>query len=338
VSDFDDELDLEDYEVKRNPVWVPLAIAAAAFAIGTISGGISMALVQEPIIERIEVQRDMTQLELEAACAPLVAASATDLEIAQEKVDDLESQIDAKATELAALEEEMSRREDRGKELYAKYQRAQRELSTLQAQLDDAVAERTELVRVLQETELALEQTSAELETSQEETRIARRDLLSQRWHTFKQRAQLRLCEKGTRKKLEACRKTVYGALGKGVETRFKACVRTGQATPELRRAAKGQTNLPPFGKWLDRDSRALKDWYVVYCDESLPQAQTALAATERKQVEFVDVDDLELLPATEPQPERRPARQKTNENVPPEDFEIEDLTLDLSGLPEEQD
>ncbi len=272
----------KDYENFDDPspskaplVLVPFLTALVSVAVGaTIGGGLVWTLAPRPIVE---VPRDLTADELDQACRPLMRETVEELDAAQTRVANLESQIRTKEDEVVALETEMVRRAERGAVIYAELKReleeAKAELVTLQGQLDQALEEKAELIVKLEETE-------EELEDQKEETREARADALDQGWMAFVGEAQIEICDRGNRKRLGKCRESVTAAMNLDRHDKWRHCVASGQAMPVVKEAAKKESP-PEFGEFLNQDDRIIRDWYVLFCDPSLPEAQDLLDADD---------------------------------------------------------
>ena len=253
----------------------------------------------------VEVPRDLTQEELEIACLPLMRETATTLEDAQGKVATLESQVRTKEEEVIRLEGEMSRRSTRGRELIRELDQAKRQLAALEEELNIALEEKAELLVALEESQQELKVTRVKLREQKEETHVAKEDALEQRWSTFLGRSQLEVCERGTRNRLGKCREAIEEAFGPEIRARFKHCVRSNQAFPEVKEIERKQ-ELPAYGVWIDQDNRITRDWYVLFCDPNLPEARSSIA--DIRPIEPIETikaieaaDDLDLLSTRKP-------------------------------------
>jgi regulator of replication initiation timing len=140
-------------------------------------------------------------------------------------------------------------------------------LSTLQTQLTVALEEKAAL-------QVQLDDTTRRLDDQVVQTRVAKDETVAQKWASFQAQAQLTVCEKGNRKVIDKCRETVADKV-RPFESKFLVCLRTGQAAPSVRLAGKKEA-LPEFAEYLDQDDRVTKDWYVLLCDPSLPEAREA--------------------------------------------------------------
>jgi hypothetical protein len=221
----------------------------------------------------VEVPRDPTADELARACAPEVAAKAAEVEEARGRVETLTRTVGDREARVAQLESEMAARAERGRALSAELAAAKAELEALRGQLETALSEQRRLEGELSVTVARLEATEDKLDAQIVATERAEEDALVAHWGAFIQDAQLEICEKGSRKKLGACREVVEAKVGApAVRTVFEHCVRSKQATPSVREAAK-DAPLPPYSRWIDEEDRIVKGWYIQLCDPTLPEA-----------------------------------------------------------------
>lgn len=246
---------------------LPVVTATIALAVGAGMGAAAVYNFRAP--ERVEVPvtvvRELTSEELTAACQPLVDAVKTEAQKVEEKVVTLEGQVQAKQAEVQKLERDLAKRTDKAEDLSAKLAAAKAELATLQQALTVALEEKAEL-------QVQLDDTTRRLDDQVVQTRVAKDETVAQKWASFQQQAQLTICEKGNRKVLDKCRETVAAKV-RPFESKFLACLRSGQAAPSVRISAKRE-ELPAFAEYLDQADRVTKDWYVLLCDPSLPEAR----------------------------------------------------------------
>lgn len=255
------------------PRYLPILVAVTSAIVGAIGGAALgwMAATPEPVAPTtVEVPRDYTEEELRIACLPYMRQTATSLEEVETRVQALEVQVRAKEAEVAELERQVSEGSRDEAALRGQLQGARQQLSTLETQLGEAEAEKERLLAELAETKEALSVTRTRLVSEQARTQMAEEDALRTRWEGFVADSMLTVCEKGSKTKLERCREIVGGRLVEH-ERRFKSCVRSGQAVPRLDFVA-GDA-LPRQAVWLAEDDKALKGWYVEFCDPELPEA-----------------------------------------------------------------
>lgn len=272
MADEHDDIDLDEEEEPAAggfATWVlPFGTSFVALAVGAlIGGGIVAMFPRKPTL--VEVSKDLTNEEIDALCAPkvdeAVADATTDLEAAETKVRTLEAKVAEKEEEVASLEAEIKKRGAAGAALSKELEEAKRTLALLEGTLEKAISEKETLVVQLRKTEVALEDQVARTELAKEEG-------LTFKWRSFVGLAQLQVCDKGMRRKMGRCRETVAAALDGEIRASFEHCIRSGQETPSISEAEKGE-ELPAFAMWLDQDNRVTKGWYVRLCDPSLPEA-----------------------------------------------------------------
>jgi len=253
-------------------VIVLVVVAVFAVAIGGVTGWfIGRHAYETEQLERLGMSPDDLLLRLREVegeyqalyehCEPIEGSERDMLINAQERVENLRTEIDDKQSEIAALE--VKARQNVG--LRNELEQRKEELAQLETALNAAKQEREELVEKL---ELAVEEVSV----ARAEARQAQAETLVVKWDEFKANALLNICEKGTRSKMEKCRGVVEAALTYDRERRYRECVRQGAAVPQLMLIKKDE-ELPAFAEWVWTESRMTKDWYILFCDPTLPEA-----------------------------------------------------------------
>jgi hypothetical protein len=97
-------------------------------------------------------------------------------------------------------------------------------------------------------------------------------------WVAFTQAADVEVCDQWTQRGRAKCRAALDGWLGGGERhDRFTRCVAEDKSVPTLWRAD-DHVALPPTAEAIDLGSRAHDDWYVLFCDPTLPEVQLAEA------------------------------------------------------------
>lgn len=248
-------------------------VVVLSLGVGGVCGGFGAWLWmrdQGPPPDIVEVPRDYAPEELEVVCLPYMRQTATTLERAQTRVSALELRIRDKEREIAELESRVRARA-RAAEVLARLEAAREQLDGLEQQLADALAEKEDLLERVATTSRMLDATRTALAAQERETRVAQEEAADQRWSAFLRSAQLRICEQGSRASMERCREDVAAALARQ-ELRYKACIRSNQAVPELR-PSPASGDLPLFGVRLD-ETGALQNYYILFCDPLLPEAR----------------------------------------------------------------
>jgi len=216
--------------------------------------------------------RGLSDEELRISCLPLMRQAASTLQEAETKVEALNVKVRAKETEVTRLEVEMSGGNVSTTELEARLEQARAELEQLHAALKEALTAREVIAATLTETQDALAATQAALTDQRQQTRVAREDAAQQRWNVFVSDAQLTLCREGVRERVEGCRASIANAM-LPMQRRYKECIRSGQATPELKGGASPE-ELPEYAEFLDQNQTWTRGWYVLFCDPDLPEAR----------------------------------------------------------------
>lgn len=262
MDDFDD---LNDDIQPRGTILVPVVTGLVVFVVGLFAGALAAWVLIQPDTLEVEVPRDLTAEELADACGPLIAEAAENLDEAEAKVATLEQRVAAKEAQVADMEAEMKRRSARGAAMATALEDAKAELDALRIALANAVEEKAIL-------EIELSETREELVVQKKRTRLAREDALTHKWTSFVGTAKIDICDRGNRRKLGRCRETIDEYLDGDLKERFDHCVRSGQAVPSIRIAESDET-LPAYAEYLDPGDRIVRDWYVLLCDPTLPEA-----------------------------------------------------------------
>ena len=259
---------------------LPFATAIAALVLGAVLG-IAIGWVVKPAgtageTTEVQVPRDLTAAELAAACAPQLEETVGDLEEAQNKVAFLEKEVDARDARVKELEKETQRRGSSaagsGRNLSKELAQAKADLAEALEQLTIAQSEKERLVLELTETKEELADTKVKLGDQIVKTERAKEDALVNKWYRFINGSQLDICEKGNRKKLGQCRETVQATLMTNARRdKFAHCVRSGQAVPVVRELEKNEA-LPDFSEMIDEEAKQTRDWYILFCDPTLPE------------------------------------------------------------------
>ena len=261
-----DENDTADGAAAGTLRWIGIAV------VGALAGAAIAWVAKTPDTVQTEVVRALSDAEITEICGDAVEMASGQLEEAQGKVQFLENEVVARSAQVAELENEMAARSERGRELVAELQRAKADLSEALEQLEIAKAEKEALVAELTETKEKLVETEDALVAQKADTTRAKEDALVNKWYRFVHSAQLSVCEKGTRKKMEACREVVQASLVTDERRdRFAHCVRSGQAVPMVQEIDKNEA-MPTFAQMVNDAEKSTKDWLVVFCDPTLPE------------------------------------------------------------------
>lgn len=273
---FDDEEGTEEESSGVMAMVLPFATATAALVLGAVLG-VAIGWVTKPS-EQVEVQvaRELTAAELAEVCAPTLEETVTELEEAQNKLSFLEDEVEARNARVKELESEVKRRGGAtttgGRNLSRELSQARSDLSEALEELEIVRAEKERLVVELTETKEELATTKTKLSAQVVKTERAKEDALVNKWYRFVNGAQLAVCENGTRRKMGRCRETVQASLmTNDRRDKFAHCVRSGQATPSVRELQKKEA-MPDFSEMIDEEQRQTRDWYILFCDPTLPE------------------------------------------------------------------
>lgn len=214
----------------------------------------------------------------------------------------------------------------------------------LETDLAETRADLHETQEVLVETSTRLARTEKDLESTRTDLDGALRVAADAGWSDLVSRSQAALCPKGGRKKMERCREDALAGV-RPLEPAARACLRAGHATPALRARERGE-DMPREAVFIGNGDR---DWFVVLCDPTLPEAKALLADLDgagraEPMLDAMDeLDDLEM-EAPKASTKTRGAVARTSREAPveraaPEPLEPPELrepapsgTIDLEG------
>ena len=147
------------------------------------------------------------------------------------------------------------------------------QIATLQIQLAAAEQERDELKVELQETLVELKKQVKKTQKFKAKAKKYKAQSTANLWTAFKAQAKVKGCDRGSRKRHEKCHEAFNLSMTEKVEQRFYNCVDTYQAVPVLRKVNGGE-ELPPYSAYLSSESRFTKNWAIIFCDPTLPEAR----------------------------------------------------------------
>ncbi len=264
---------------------IQLVTHAVALALGAVVGIVGMNVLdyyQNPELAN-RPEGSMSRSELvarldasEKAYADLLAekakreeAAKTEVQAANDKVTDLQGQVDKKSDDITVLQAKVKKANGKSAALNKELADKTAELAALQTQLDTALEEKAKL-------QADLDVSRQETSTARGETTVAKGQTIDAKWEGFKSDAMVQICEKGNRNKLAKCRDEVTTAMSSDRGTKFKRCLSSGQATPRLKPFDKktDSSDLPKWAEWVNQDSKFTQDaWYIVFCDPTLPES-----------------------------------------------------------------
>lgn len=227
----------------------------------------------EIITETEVVTEAISDERLQSLCATLTASDRDRLESAQADIMSLRRSLEGKELELAALQEERRRAKEAGAAVVSRIKALEAEVATLKTELATITEERDTLLVELKETVVKLEHQIRETDKYKKEAKKWKRKSTENAWKSFVAEAKVLICDRGTRKRHEACHEAVADAMAGGIQDRFELCVDTYQATPSMAQLER-KASLPTFAEALDNDKAfTSKDWYIQFCDPTLPEA-----------------------------------------------------------------
>ncbi|MFM2247204.1 MAG: hypothetical protein RL071_3278 [Pseudomonadota bacterium] len=211
--------------------------------------------------------------ELEKLCGqtPAVSDAISRAEKAQAELGTLGAQLSKAEAELAELEaaarndqKRAASDEKKRKELAAQVEQLKGKIGEVEAERDSAKAE---LVATIQR----LDAQTAKTEEALAEAEAQRARATGNHWQAFGAEAKVTICDRGGKRRHDKCHEAVTEAL-RPLTDRFKGCIDSGQAAPELRPLDK-DAPLPAHAERLPSNARFTKDgWAVVFCDPTLPE------------------------------------------------------------------
>lgn len=200
------------------------------------------------------------------------------LQASQDHMKVLEAELDAREAELAELKAqgEKAKKETRGR-----IARLEKQIASLKGEIGVADAERTDL---RQRLGTALAERDAEVGAHAEtQARVVAAEGANSEnlWVAFTQQARMEMCQQVTRKGREACGEKLGTWFDETQHARFSACVSDSRTVPILWHKGNDEEEAPSNAAQVDVDVALFgqrRDWYVLYCDPNLPEAQMAAA------------------------------------------------------------
>lgn len=246
------------------------AMAGAALVVGVVLGAVGAWLGLSPRVpvDRV-VTRELSDGEREGIWRPRVAEAAGRLDSARVRITALEQMVTERDREISVLEAALAATPAPDVETLGRLAAARAARTAAEADLVDARFENTQLLAELLNRTDAL----ADQATRLDDAESRRHEAL---WTAFLAQSRLDLCDRGGAQKTGRCRDDVLGSLDERVHQVFLRCLRSGQEPPSLREAERGQEQLPQFASWLGPDDRATRDWFLLGCDPTLPEAPGA--------------------------------------------------------------
>ena len=255
---------------------VMLGLGAVSLLGGLAFGWLAKGMLSEPEIIEKEVTRiekeQLSDEDLLALCDTLTEEQKKDVLGVAQEVQLLQSVLAEKEAELERLKEEAEQDDARRAAATARWREMEAEIESLKTQLEEAIQERDQLKEELQETLVELDRQIAETNRFKTKAKHYKKESVKNLWSSFSNEAKLAGCNRGTQRRHSNCYEAFDIALTSALEERFKTCVNTHQAVPVLRKSERGEA-LPSFSEWLPQDNKYTKNWYIIFCDPTLPEA-----------------------------------------------------------------
>jgi len=173
---------------------------------------------------------------------------------------------------LLAAEKEIDALRKKGKQKSPRLKELEARVKELEAELEVVTKERDELQSALDSTIVQLENQIEQTRKYRQKAVYYRNESVSNQWLHFKEAAKTNICtERRLKNKRVECQEVLDQLLNKELEAKYSECVKSHQAVPLLREFEKKEAR-PTYTVALG-ESGYLKDWGVVFCDPTLPEA-----------------------------------------------------------------
>jgi hypothetical protein len=289
---------------------VRIGIGITGLVLGAIVGGVATKVLnpsQAIIAEGEVIKEEISMDELEAMCAELTDIEKKSVLEVQGKVSSLQAQLSEKEAELAKIKGKSQKNAKSRAAAKKKWQQMEEDIAMLHIRLASAEQERDDLKVELQETLVVLSKQIKKTKKFKAKAKKYKIESTAHLWKAFRSQAKVEGCNRGSKRRHVKCYEAFDLAMSSEVKGRFNNCVDTYQAVPVLRELEKGD-EPPQFSALLNQENKYTKNWYVIFCDPTLPEARDS------------DLDE-----EVKPRPSRTP-----NEEL--DDF---DLDIDFDALPE---
>ena len=255
---------------------VVVGVGVLGVLVGSAVGYVASETLQEPqevVTQTQVVQEELSNEDLEELCKGLTDEEKKNVLEVQEEVKSLQMTLADREAELDKLKEQKHNTEKARKAARAKWKAMEEEIATLQIQLAAAEQERDELKVELQETLVELKKQVKKTQKFKAKAKKYKAQSTANLWTAFQAQAKEKGCDRGSRKRHEKCHQAFDLSMTEKVKQRFYNCVDTYQAVPVLRKVDGGE-DLPPYSAYLSSDSRFTKNWAIIFCDPTLPEAR----------------------------------------------------------------
>jgi hypothetical protein len=255
-----------------------IGLGVFALVLGLVFGWVGNSMLTEPEIIEKEVTRiekeQLSDEDLLELCETMTEDQKKDILGVAQEVQILQEVLAEKEAELERMKSDAEQDEERRAAAAAQWREMEAEISSLREQLDVAIEERDQLKEELQETLVELDRQIDETNRFKSKAKHYKKESIKNQWSTFVGEAKLAGCNRGTQRRHSKCYEAFEAGLSAVFQERFKTCVNTHQAAPLFRKAERGE-ELPRFSEWLPQDNKYTKNWYIIFCDPTLPEANS---------------------------------------------------------------
>ena len=255
---------------------IVVGVGVLGVFLGSAVGYIASETLQEPqeVVTKTQiVQEELSNEDLEELCKGLTDEEKKNVLEVQEEVKLLQLTLADREAELDKLKEQKHNTEKARKAARAKWKVMEEEIATLQIQLAAAEQERDDLKVELQETLVELKKQVKKTQKFKAKAKKYKAQSTANLWTAFQAQAKVKGCDRGSRKRHEKCHDAFNLSMTEKIKQRFYNCVDTYQAVPVLRKVDGGE-GLPPYSAYLSSESRFTKNWAIIFCDPTLPEAR----------------------------------------------------------------
>ncbi len=237
-----------------------------------LAGVLGMAVVHSRLARQdVEAALERPGAEAAARQGPTTASDPVlALHDAQDRVEALEVELAIRTEEVAVLEAQGEHAET------ARVAALTMEVAALKRSVDRARRDRESLRSTLHAALADLDRAVTGKAIAQRHVEAYSSANTENLWAAFTQRTKIDVCRQVTEGGRARCREKVDAWFDDDRHARFASCVDAGQSVPTLWKRS-GSHPLPSTADLVSvHDFGQAHNWYVVFCDPSLPEAQVA--------------------------------------------------------------
>lgn len=274
-----------------------IGIGVVGILIGGLVGYVAhstLSPMQEITVETNVIEKELTDEDLEALCAELTDTERNTVLTVQAEVKSLQEQVGEREAELLKLKTKIKNADIGRKAAKKRWEELEKEIALLHVRLAAAEQERDELKVELQDT---LKELNIQVKLTKKykaKAKKYRRESTENLWSAFQAEAKVSGCDRGTKRRHGKCHESFDLAMTPKLKERFRNCVDTYQAVPVLKKKNRDD-ELPGFSVYLNEESRFTEDWYIIFCDPTLPEAKDTDLDDEPSRSSSEDLDDLDI-------------------------------------------